>query len=223
MLLPIFACLVGCGRQLSVSVDAAATPEAHSDMRFTMVTDIPHIPLTNPDYVAISKAVARALTTQGFEAAKSADDSNLVVVIDWLVGDPKVHYRHIGADAAVQVSGAAAGTKGMPAGGTSNAGSFGFGTDPQDGVVVNYLMTFTIKGVDRSAYLADPAAKPLWSIVLSADGETDSAGVVAPQMVAAGMPYITQNAGKQKVRLGATQDEVKYVRGDIQALPAKKP
>jgi hypothetical protein len=38
-------------------------------------------------------------------------------------------------------------------------------------------------------------------------------------MIAAAMPYMARNAGKAKVRLGSAEAPVKYVRGEIAALP----
>ena len=98
MFLPIFACLFGCGTQISVAIDAQAAPGARAETHFTMVASDPNVRPGNPDYVAITKAVARALTSQGFEQAKGPDDGDLVVVIDWTVSDPKVVLRHAGGD-----------------------------------------------------------------------------------------------------------------------------
>jgi hypothetical protein len=220
---PIFACLILCGTQVSVSIDAKATPEARSETRFVLAASDPRVRPTNPDYMAIAKAVARALSAQGFEEAKSAEDSNVVVLIDWMVSDPKVVARHTGGDVgAPQVSGAAPGAKGMPVGGTTNNASFGFGAEAMDRADLVYTRTVTLKGVDRAAYKADPGAKGLWDMTLKSDGDTDDAPTFAPQMVAVAMPYLASNAGKVRGRLGSTEDPVKFVRGDIPTLPVKK-
>ena len=94
MFLPIFACLFGCGVQTSVAIDASAAPDAKAETHFVMVASDPNVRPTNPDFIAITRAVARALASQGFEQAKSQDQSDLVVVIDWMVSDPKVVARH---------------------------------------------------------------------------------------------------------------------------------
>ena len=222
-MLPIFACLMMCGTQITVSVDAKAAPEARSETRFVMTASDPRVRPSNPDYQAIAKAVSRALATQGFEEARSPDEGALVVLIDWMVSEPKVVARHQGGDVgAPTVRGAAAGTKGMPAGGTNNSASFGFGTEPTDRGDLVYTRTVTLKGVDRAAYTADPAAKGLWEVALKSDGDTDDVPTFAPHMVAAAMPYLASNAGKVKVMLGSTEPPVKYVRGDIPVLPVKK-
>ena len=66
-------------------------------------------------------------------------------------------------------------------------------------------------------------AKPAWSVTLTSDGDTDDVAKFAPQMVAAALPYMATNAGRAHRLLGSTEDPVKYVRGDIPALPVKKP
>lgn len=223
-MLPIFACVLMCGPQIIVTIDARAAPDARAETRFVTAASDPRVRPTNPDFKAIARAVSRALSNQGFEEAKGPEDGNLVVVIDWMVSDPKVVARHAGGDVgSPQVSGAAPGSKGMPVGGTTNAGSFGFGTESQDRAELVYTRTVILKGVDRAAYAADPAAKPAWDMTLKSDGDTDDVGIFAPQMVAAALPYMASNAGKARARLGAADDPVKYVRGDISALPAKKP
>ena len=225
MFAPIFACLFGCGAQVGVTIDAAAAPNARAETHFTLAASDPNVRPTNPDYLVISKAVARALASQGFEEARTADEGDLVVLIDWMVSDPKVVARHMGGDAGEpQVRGAAAGGRGgMPAGGTNNAASFGFGAEGMDRGELSYSRTLTLQGVDRAAYKADPKAKPLWRMTLTSEGDTDAVAQFAPQMVAGAMPYMATNAGKAHARLGAMEDPVKYVRGDIPALPARKP
>ena len=223
-MLPIFACLMLCGTQIGVSVDAKATPAARSQTHFVMAAADPRVRPTNPDYMAIAKAVARALSTQGFEEAKSPDDSNVVVVIDWMVSEPRVVAHHAGGDVGgPQVSGASPGTKGMPVGGTNNSAALGFGAEATDRADLVYTRTVTLKGVDRAAYQADPAAKGLWDMTLKSDGDTDDVPAFAPQMVAVAMPYLASNVGKVRGRLGSTEDPVKFVRGDIPVLPEKKP
>lgn len=224
MFAPIFACLFGCGAQVSVTIDAVAAQGARAETHFAMVASDPNVRPTNPDYLVISKAVARALTSQGFEEVKSADGGDLVVVIDWTVSDPKVVARHAGGDAGEPaVRGAAPGRAGMPVGGTNNAASFGMGLDAQDRQELSYVRTVTVKGVDHAAYKADPKAKPLWEMRLTSEGDTDEVARFAPEMVAGAMPYMASNAGRAHARLGAAEDPVRYVRGDIAALPARKP
>ena len=75
----------------------------------------------------------------------------------------------------------------------------------------------------RAAYKADPAAKPLWDMKLTSEGDTDDVPAFAPLMVAAAMPYMASNAGKARVHVASAEDPVRYVKGDIPAIPARKP
>jgi hypothetical protein len=225
MLLPMLVCGLVCNQPVNLSVMSTASPGAKSATRFVMVASDPHVRPTNPDYIAISRAVARALASQGFEPAKAEDDSNLVVVIDWMVGDPKMVVRHAGGDiGGPAVSGAAPGGRGgMPVGGSTNHASFGFGMEAQDRGEFTWMRTYTVKGVDKAAYKADPAAKPLWDMTIASEGNSDDAAAAAPAVIAGAMPYIGQSTGKTiKFRISGVDDSVKYVRGDIPALPEKK-
>jgi hypothetical protein len=225
MFAPIFACLFGCGQQVSVTVEAAAGPQARAETHYALAAGDPQVRPANTDYLALAKAVARALDSQGFEEAKTQERGDIAVVIDWRVSDPKVVARHAGGDSGQpQVRGAPPGGKGgMPAGGTNNYGSFGFGVEGQDRGEILYDRTVTLKAVDRAAYAIDPMVQPVWSMTLTSEGDTDDVAKFAPQMVAAAMPYIATNAGKVRVTLGSAEAPVKYVRGDIPALPVKKP
>ena len=225
MFAPIFACLIGCGPQMGVTIEAKAGPDARAETHFVLAASDPNVRSGNPDYILISKAVARALVSQGFQEARTQEPGDVAVVIDWMVSEPKVVARHAGGDIGVpQVQGAAPGGKnGMPVGGTTNNGSLGFGLEAQDRQELVYTRTVTLKAVDRGAYAIDPMAPPVWSMTLTSEGDTDDVAKFAPQMVAAAMPYIATNKGKAHTVLGASEDPVKYVRGDIPALPAKRP
>jgi hypothetical protein len=224
MFAPIFACLIGCGPQISVAIQAQADVEAKAETHFAFAASDPIVRPANPDYIAITKAVSRALASQGFEAAAPPETGDLVVVIDWTVSKPKVVARHMGGDAGEPlVRGAPAGRAGMPVGGTNNAGSFGFGIEPTDRGELVYTRVLKLKGVARAAYAADPNAKPLWTMTLTSEGDTDEVPAFAPAMVAAAMPYMATNAGKVRARLGLSEPPVKYVKGELAALPEKKP
>jgi hypothetical protein len=224
MFVPILACLFGCGQQVSVTIEAQAGPQAKAETHYVLAASDPHVRPSNPDYQVIAKAVARALKTQGFQEAETQEPGDVAVVIDWMVSEPKVVARHAGGDVGrPQVMGAAPGGKGgMPAGGTSNYGALGFGVEGQDRGELVYTRVLTLKGVDRGAYAIDPMAMPAWSMTLTSEGDTDEVAKFAPEMVAAAMPYIAANAGKVRVSLGSAEPPVKYVRGDIPALPVKK-
>jgi hypothetical protein len=224
MFVPILACLFGCGPQVSVTIEAKAGPQAKAETHFVLAASDPVVKPGNPDYLVISKAVARALKSQGFAEAKTQEPGDLAVVIDWMVSDPKVVARHAGGDVGQpQVRGAAANQPGHPVGGTNNYGSFGFGVEGQDRGELVYTRVLTLKGVDRGAYAIDPKAEPVWSMTLTSEGDTDDVAKFAPEMVAAAMPYMATNAGKVRARLGSAEDPVRYVRGDIPDLPVKKP
>ena len=224
MFAPIFACLIGCGAQVRVAIEAKAGPEARAETHFVLAAGDPNVRPGNPDYILISKAVARALASQGFQEAKTQEPGDVAVVIDWMVSEPKVVARHAGGDIGVPaVRGTPPGQPGHPIGGANNYGSFGFGVEGQDRGELAYTRVLTLKAVDRGAYAIDPMAPAVWSMTLTSEGDADDVAKFAPQMVAAAMPYIATNTGKAHTVLGAAEDPVRYVRGDIPALPAKRP
>jgi hypothetical protein len=90
MLAPIFACLFGCGPQVGVTVEANAGPQAKAETQYVLAASDPHMRPGNPDYIVISKAVARALGSQGFEEAKIQEPGDVAVVVDWRVSEPRI-------------------------------------------------------------------------------------------------------------------------------------
>jgi hypothetical protein len=225
MFAPIFACLFGCGPQVGVTIEAHAGPRAKAETHYVLAAGDPNVRPANPDYILISKAVARALRSQGFEESRTQEPGDVAVVIDWRVSEPKVILRHTGGDAGIpQVRGAAPSSQpGHVLGGTDNYGALGFGLEAQDRQELVYTRVVTLKAVDRGAYAIDPKAEPVWSMTLTSEGDTDDVPKFAPEMVAAAIPYIATNAGKVRARVGSAEDPVRYLRGDIPALPAKKP
>ena len=98
MFVPIFACLFGCGQQVNVTIEAHAGPQAKAETHYVLAASDPVVKPGNPDYIAISRSVARALASQGFEEAKGPEAGDLVVLVDWMVSDPKIVVRHAGGD-----------------------------------------------------------------------------------------------------------------------------
>jgi hypothetical protein len=225
MVLAMLICGLVCKDPVPLTVRADASPEAKAHTHFVLVPGDKNIRPTNALYLSVARAVARGLTANGFEEAKSADDADLVVVVDWMVGDPKLTMHHAGGDAgAPQVSGAAAGGKGgMPAGGSTNHAAFGFGMEGGERSDYSWMRTYLVSGVDRAAFKADPKAKPLWALTIDSEGDTDDVAKAAPAVMAGAMPYAGQSTAPKGVhfRMSAQEDSVKYVRGDIQA-PVKK-
>ena len=225
MFLAMLVCGLVCNQPTTMTVTAEAAPQAKAHTHFILVPGDKNIRPTNALYMAVAKSVARGLTADGFEEAKSPDDADLVVVVDWMVSDPKLSMHHAGGDVgAPAVSGAAAGGKGgMPVGGTTNHAAFGFGMEGGERSDYSWVRTYLVSGVDRAAFKADPKAKPLWAIKVDSEGDTDDVSKAAPAVMAGAIPYVGQTTAPKGVhfRMGAQEDSVKYVRGDIQA-PVKK-
>jgi hypothetical protein len=225
MFAPIFACLILCGQQVVVTVDAKAAPDARATGRFTIMAGDANVGPQNPDFIILSRQVSRALAGRGFEEARPADDGDLVVVIDWMTGEPKKRIHHVGGDAgSPQVSGAAAGGRGgMPAGGSNNYAAFGMGMEATDAIELDYPQTFTLQAMDRAAFKADPKASPLWRMTLTSETTVADPAASGAPMIAAAIPYIARDTARTKVRLGSAEAPVKYIRGEIASLPLATP
>jgi len=216
-MLPIFACLVGCGLQMTVAVDASAAPAARSQTHFVIVAENPAVTPDNRLFLKWAGDVSRALTSQGFQKADSIDAADMVVRMDWDVGAPKTITRH-GTTAQLQNAGntqlAPAGKAGTTAG-DHNKAAFDWIQTPADWQVTTYVRSLSLKVVDRQG-------KPLWQVAARNEGPEDDVGPAIPTLAAAAAPFFARNAGASRHMIGDRETLVKYVRGDIPALASKK-
>ncbi len=217
-MLPIFACMMGCGVQMTVTVEATAVPEARAQTHFVIVAENPAVAPDNRLFLEWAADVGRAMTSQGFQKAESTDAADVIVKLDWDVGPPKTVTRHL-TTAQLQNAGnvqmAPAGKSGTVAGPHNKAG-FDWVQSPVDVQQTTYLRSLSMSAVDK-------AGKPLWRTVMTSEGVEDDVGPVVPNMAAAGAAFFGHNAGKgQKRMVGDQETLVKVVRGDIPALAAKK-
>lgn len=217
-MLPIFACIMGCGVQMTVTVEATAVPGARAQSHFAIVAENPAVAPDNRLFLDWATEVGRALSSQGFQKADSKDAADVIVKLDWDVGPPRTVTRHM-TTAQLQNAGnvqmAPAGKSGTVAGPHNKAG-FDWVQSPVDVQQTTYVRSLSMKAVDK-------AGKPLWQTVMTSEGAEDDVGPVVPNMAAAGAAFFAQNLGKpQKRMVGDQETLVKFVRGDIPALAAKK-
>jgi hypothetical protein len=216
-MLPIFMCMMGCGLQMTVAVDASATPAARAQTHFVIVAENPAVAPDNLLFLQWAGEVSRALTSQGFQKVDSADAADMVVRMDWDVGPPKTITRH-GTTAQLQNAGnvqmAPAGKGGAPAGEHNKAG-FDWIQTPANWQVTTYVRSLSLKAVDRQG-------RALWQVAARSEGPEDDVGPVVPTLAAAAAPFFASNAGASRHMIGDQETLVKYVRGDIPSLASKK-
>jgi hypothetical protein len=216
-MLPIFACLAGCGLQMTVAVDASAGPGARSQTHFVIVAENPAVTPDNLLFLQWAGDVSRALISQGFEKADSIDAADMVVRMDWDVGPPKTITRH-GTTAQLQNAGntmIAPGGKAGTVAGDHNKAAFDWVQTPANWQITTYMRSLSLKAADKQG-------KPLWQVVARNEGAEDDVGPAVPSLAAAAAPFFASNAGASRHMIGDQETLVKYVRGDIPASASKK-
>ncbi len=219
MLAPIFACVMGCGPQTTVMIDASVAAASKGATHFVIVAENPAVTPSNRLFQEWSAEVARALQSQGFQKADSLAYADLVVKLDWDVGPPKTVTRH-GTTQQLQNAGntemAPAGKSGTVAG-PHNKAAFDWVQTPADWKVTTYVRTLSMKAMDK-------AGQPLWQTVMTSEGLDDDVGPVVAEMAAAGAPFFGQSTGDKPAKrmIGSLESNVKYVRGDAPPPSAKK-
>ena len=217
MLTPILACFLLCGQQVRVSVSALAAPDAHSQTRFLVMPGNPGTPVSDLQFQEYATEVGRALVARGFEQAKSIEDVTLVVMMSWSISEPRTKI----------ISGT---TSGFERVGTDKDPDTGlehtrtkFVTRPTQDTQIYFTRSIDLKAFDQPAFKQTNAPKELWEITLRSDGSQSDLRTVFPVIVAAAQPYLGEST-KQAIDAFVAADDVKvkYIRGEITALPAKK-
>jgi len=93
VLLLLLGCfsLLGCTQttRYSVSVSALASPEATAGARYVLIPGNEEIDSSDLQYEEFAGYAHRALKLEGFEEAPTADEADLVIVLNYAVTDPE--------------------------------------------------------------------------------------------------------------------------------------
>ncbi len=217
MLLPIFACLFSCAPSIVVSVEAHAQSAPAAGTQVVLVPFDPRVPTTEPTYAFLATLVSRALAEKGFEPVPSAGEGHAVVAIEWRRDAPKVTTRVLAA--GVEGSGFRTVPRGTPqdirggiGGDEGGAGNslIGDSGPPRVQKVSLYPWTIELRGLDPAAI----GAAPLWTVTASGDSLTEDPADIAPEVIAASLPFIGTNTARKNIRTSASDTAVKAILVD---------
>jgi hypothetical protein len=209
-----------------VSVSALAAADAASQTKFFILPANPGVQVTDLQFQEYAMEVARALVARGYEPAKTPDEATVLVMMAWSISAPQSHTqtRMVGSMQQQQVVDGVSppAAPGLPAQVRSHT-EFQPVQTPTVETVTSYVRQVSLKGFDQAAYRQDKRVKELWQMTLTSEGSSNDLRAVFPALVAAGQPYLGKGTPKSvTIDLGENSNEVKYIRGEIPVLPAKK-
>lgn len=220
MLLPIFACLFNCAPTVVVSVEAHAIAAPVAGTQVLLMPADPRIPSTDPTYAYLSKMLTQVLTKKGLRPVSTAGDAQAVVVIGWRRGDPKVteHVIDNGYDlpAFDNQQAAIGGTFHDVEGASSLADTLNPGIRDAHAPTIMKTTIYPWIIELRGSAQSPASAPPTWTVTMTAstDKPTEDPAGIAPEMVAAGAPFIGSDSKRKDVRISASDAAVKSILED---------
>ncbi len=215
MLVPILACLFNCAPSVVVSVEAHATSAPAPGTPVVLIPFDPRVPATEPTYAFLATLVARALAEKGFQPAPSAGEGQALVAIDWRRDAPKVTTRVLAS--GMQAPGFRGATRGTPQdvrGGIDGDQTLDSANplivapgDPRAQGTTLYPWTIELRGLDPAAI----GSAPLWTVTARGDSLSEDPADIAPQVIAASLPFIGTNTARRDIRISASDAAVRTI------------
>lgn len=208
------------------SVDAIASPTAASKKEYVLLPGKDGVTWDDLQFREYAAYLIRVLTAKGYHLAESADDAEVAIVLSYGIGDPQQElysytlpvYGQTGV-ASAQTYGTASSYGGTTtySGTTTYTPSYGVtGYSSHTGTRTTYFRYLLITGYDFQEYLKSERQVQIWRTTVTSTGSSGDLRYVFPILVAAAVPYVGGNSGKQvPVTLHEDDEIVRAVKGNI--------
>lgn len=198
--------LAGCATPFQVTVSSFSRPEATQYRSFFIFPAEQGITLSDFQFQEARGYLVKALVSRGYREAKSLLDSEIVIFLQYAIGDPQRYSRSYSIPII-----------GQTGGGTSyvNATSYGtYGINTVSGTVTQtptygvtgynsgtvnhtiYGRWMRIEAIDYAEFVKTQSVKSLWETKITSVGSSGDLRRVLPIMVAAAEPHFGGNTGK---------------------------
>jgi hypothetical protein len=217
---PLPSCVFGPA-PFEVTVDALAGHELHSANTYILAPGNSGTSADDLQFQEFARYLDRALQAQGFIAASSAQEAELIVVLSYGVHGPftkeksysrptygQTGYRRVYRD-SVQCDRGPGGGMSYTFVPTYGVTGYTSGTYTQ----TTYSQFAIIEAFDSSD-AEQPSASQVWRVDLVSIGQRNDLRQGLPIMLAAAMPYIGSNSGqKLELELDEDDDAVQFLKG----------
>lgn len=220
--------LSGCGG-LPVKSDvdsfSSASPSVAARTHFVLLPASKDVDPSDLEFQEYCRYVAKALTMDGFEPAKTLDDADVIIFMGYGIGNPQNHPYSYALPIYGQTGIASANTYGTInsyggistySGTTTYTPSYGI-TGYQTVVrsKTTYFRFLTLDALDLAEYRATKSVVPLWKTTITSTGSTNDLRLVMPVLVAEAQPYLAKNTEhKIRVEMDFDDSEVTTIKSE---------
>lgn len=163
----------------------------------------------------------KALSSKGYSLVTDPSVADLIIIMDYGIGEPKEHVYSYSSPVYGQTGGGSSTTSGFVGGSYFNARTT---SSPTYGVVgsqtkvekhVTYDRYIGIYAYDAKRFIQTQSLDQVWSTMIVSVGSSGDLRRVFPAMLAAALPYMGTNTGKMVVEsIGESNDTVKFITMD---------
>lgn len=224
-------CLVfGCATvedksQFNISVDSLASISGATKKTYLLLPGNDGITWDDLQLQEYAVYLMRVLNAQGFISAERIEDADIAIVLSYGIGDPQttqysytlptwgqtgISSSHTYGTASVY------GKTGTYSGTTTYTPSYGVtGYTSHLGSMTTYFRYARITAYDYKAFRETEKQIQLWRTLATSSGSSGDLRRVFPVLIAATVPYLATNTGKQiPVELYESDKVVKAVKGE---------
>lgn len=226
VVISIGGCATTTPPKFAVTVDSLAGPAAQEHRTYILLPGNEGATWDDLQFQEYASYVMRVLDAQKFVLAKSPEDADVAIVLSYGIGDPETRqytyslpvWGKTGVSSS-QTYGTATsyGNTATYSGTTTYTPSYGItGYSSQTASVTTYFRYASITGYDFRQFKESNRQVQLWRTNISSTGSSGDLRQVFPVLVAASVPYLATNTGKQvPVELLEDDDVVRAVKGEV--------
>ncbi len=215
-----------------MSVDGLAAPEAANKRTYFLMPGLAGVRPDDLLFREFAHQARLALAFRGFASARSPTEADIVILLSYGIGEPRVEYQIISEPVWGMVpSGTSTTTVNTT---TSTVGDYsytsGTATTTQNqtvGVVgrrtysqrtVEYDRYLQLTAIDVGRYKADGRLVEVWRTTVTSSGSSDDLRRVHPVMMAGAIRRLAKDTrGKERVSVTERHPRVQYIRGQLSA------
>ncbi len=217
------ALFLGCA-MAKVNISSISAPNANLKKRYVLLPGLKGVKPTDLQFREFANYVERALASKGYVKADNFNDAEIAIFLVYGIGDPREHvstyYLPVWGQTGVSSSTTTGtintyGYYGTYSGTTHYTPTYGItGYVPYTSSHTTYFRFMVLDAIDLDEYKRSRKFVEVWRTVVTSRGSSNDLRRVFPIMVAASLPYIGTNTGKQvKVTIMENSKAVTEVKG----------
>jgi hypothetical protein len=208
--------LQGCATHYTVNVDSISSTEHQESEEYLLLSDSEDININDLQFKEYAGYIDIALQKIGYKKAEKPSDANIAIFLSYSISDPHHHQYSYSIPTYGQTGVSSSNTYGTLSsygnnttysGTTTYTPTYGVtGSTSHTGTSITYVRTMQLTAFDVSNYSADKEMINLWKTSVISNGSSGDLRLIFPVLVAAAMPYIGKNTGRE-IELSLTEND----------------